>query len=54
MLSDLKDSPWGIAFVFDVIDVMLDALELILNEVVKKHIHKKKAREENKAVGLDG
>ena len=41
MLSDLKASPWDSAFVFDDVDDTLDALELILSEVVKKHISKK-------------
>lgn len=54
MLSDLKDSPWDSAFVFDDVDDTLDAFELILCEVVKKHIPRKtKARGENKAAGLD-
>ena len=44
MLSDLKDSPWDSAFVFDDVDDKLDALELILSEVVKKHIPKKQKR----------
>lgn len=44
MLSDLKDSPWDSAFVFDDVDDTLDALELILSEVVKKHIPKKQKR----------
>ena len=41
MLSDLKDLPWDSAFVFNDVDYTLDALELILSEVVKKHIPKK-------------
>lgn len=54
MLSDLQDSPWGSTFVFDDVDNTLDALELILLEVVKKQIPKKtKAREKSKAAGLD-
>ena len=44
MLSDLKDLPWDSAFVFDDVDDTLDALELILSEVVKKHIPKKQKR----------
>ena len=44
MLSDLKDSPWDSAFVFYDVDDNLDALELILSEVVKKHIPKKQKR----------
>ena len=44
MLSDLKDSPGDSAFVFDDVDDTLDALELILGEVVKKHIPKKQKR----------
>ena len=38
ILSDLKDSPWDSAFVFDDVDDRLYALELILSEVVKKSI----------------
>ena len=44
MLSDLKDSPWDSAFVVDDVDDTLDALELNLSEVVKKHIPKKQKR----------
>ena len=40
MLSDLKDSPWDSAFVFDDVEDTLDAL----SEVVKKHIPKKLKR----------
>ena len=44
MLSDLKNSLWDSAFVFDDVDDKLDALELILSEAVKKHIPKKQKR----------
>ena len=44
MLSDLKDSPWDSAFVFDDVDDTRDALELIVSEVVKKHKPKKQKR----------
>ena len=44
MLSDLKDFPWDSTFVFEDVDDTLDALELILSEVVKKDIPKKQKR----------
>ncbi len=36
--------PWDSAFVFDDIDDVLDALELLLNQTVKQHIQLKQKR----------
>ena len=56
ILSDLKDSPWDSAFVFDDVDDRLYALELILSEVVKKSIFlknkSKKGRKQSSRLGL--
>ena len=55
ILSDLKDSPWDSAFVFDDVDDRLYALELILSEVVKKSIflkNKSSGRKKSSRLGL--
>ena len=55
ILTDLKDSPWDSAFVFDDVDDRLYALELILSEVVKKSIflkNKSSGRKQSSRLGL--
>ena len=55
ILSDLKDSPWDSAFVFDDVDDRLYALKLILSEVVKKSIflkNKSSGRKQSSRLGL--
>ena len=44
LLSDLRDSPWDSAFVFDDLDDVLDTLELMPGETVKRHFPKKQKR----------
>ena len=44
LLNDLHSSPWDSAFVFDDLDDVLDALELLLNEAVRRHIPQKQKR----------
>ena len=44
LLEDLRNSPWDSAFVFDEIDDICDALDLILNEALKSHIPSKQKR----------
>ena len=44
LLNDLHCSPWDSAFVFDDLDDVLDALELLLNEVARRHIPQKQKR----------
>ena len=43
-LSDLRDSPWVSAFVFDDLDDVLDTFELLLGETDKRHIPNKQKR----------
>jgi hypothetical protein len=44
LFEDLRNSPWDSAFVFDEIDDICDALDLILNEVLKSHFPSKQKR----------
>lgn len=44
LLEDLRNSSWDSAFVFDEIDDICDALDLILNEALKSHIPFKQKR----------
>ena len=44
LLDDLRNSPWDSAFVFDDVDDILNALELVLNQAVKEHIPLKQKR----------
>ncbi len=44
LLDDLRNSPWDSAFIFDEIDDVCDALNLLLNEALKSHILCKQKR----------
>jgi hypothetical protein len=44
LLNDLQNSHWDSAFVFDEVDDVLDALELILNDALKVHLPSKQKR----------
>ena len=44
LLDDLRNSPWDSAFIFDEIDDICDALDLISNKALKSHILCKQKR----------
>lgn len=44
LIDDLNKTPWETAFMFDDVDDSLDAIEVMLNEVLKDHLKKKQKR----------